>query len=84
MEIIRKTENYVMHDSVGIGQINAIAVPTCREMQIIINGVDGEIRISMTSKEATQLIQLMGNCIDATWSPWNMEDKVFTGKSFAR
>jgi len=84
MEIIRKSDNHVMYDSVGISQINGLAVPDCREINIIINGCDGEVRISMNTNEASALIHLIGNCIDATWSPWSMEDKLFTGKSFTR
>jgi hypothetical protein len=84
MEIIRKTDNCVMYDSVGISQINGLAQPDCRELQVIINSADGEIRISMDTSEASALMHMIGNCIDATWSSWSMDDQVFTAKSFMR
>lgn len=83
MEILRKCENSVNYDSIEIEQIRGVAVPTCRELQIIIQSIDSEIRIIMDTNEASQLIHLLGNCIDATWSPWSMDDKVITTNRMA-
>lgn len=83
MEIVQKvkwsnlTHEFVSLDKVNIDQINGLAIPSCREINLIINGSDGEVRIAMDTNEATALIQLLGNCIDATWSPWAMNDKLF-------